>query len=305
MTEWFDDVPIIGKLAPEKIAEVLRELGDFDAAASFDLAAERPPTRPTTYGLRDLLKPPPWQHATHAFGYLGPRDQQGQPQSIVHAGAIDPDRTLQGARVNVTLDHLGVFDYPGSGQHRVLFDFYAQHQAAENTEHLHFNATYRVRDREDVGLVGYPIFVGLRVGTEGLSFKCFTVNVKNDDDEAFLGFMESDSFRSGLRLVETAQPAIGLLSTMAMGLTRSMAKRRRNVPVQDFFMGLDFSSRATGARLATGSYVAVQIPPQLERVWRWDDWEYQPTRGLIVRRDDPDQTIPFNYVIIGVDRSVA
>ena len=41
---------------------------------------------------------------------------------------------------------------------------------------------------------------GLTVGPEGLAFRCYTVNVKNDQDEALLGFLESDTFRAGLRL---------------------------------------------------------------------------------------------------------
>jgi hypothetical protein len=54
---------------------------------------------------------------------------------------------------------------------------------------------------------------------------------------------------------------------MALNLTKSIATRNRNVPVQDFYMDLDFSTIATRARLAEGSYLASCTPPRtrLER----------------------------------------
>jgi hypothetical protein len=67
-------------------------------------------------------------------------------------------------------------------------------------------------------------------------------------------------------------------------------------------MGLDFSDVAFRARLAEGSYLAVQIPEQLQQVWDWADWIYQPTSGQVVRKDDPGQLIPFNYVVFSVSR---
>ena len=193
-------------------------------------------------------------------------------------------------------------DYPGGGTHRVLFDFYAQNQVPGNVEHLHFNATYRVRHGEQAALVGYPIFVGLNVSTEGVAFKCFTVNVKNDNDEAFLGFLESDVFKAGLRLASTMQPAIAPLSGMAVALTKTIATRNRNVPVQDFYMGLDFSTIPTRARLAEGAYIAVQIPETLQTVWDWNEWIYNPTSGQVVNQADPKQLIPYNYLVFSVSR---
>ena len=74
-------------------------------------------------------------------------------------------------------------------------------------------------------------------------------------------------FKAGLRLAETAQPAIAPLAGMALGLTRSIAQRNRNVSVQDFYLGLDFAGTSMGARLAQGDYIAVQIPEALKVVW--------------------------------------
>ena len=192
-------------------------------------------------------------------------------------------------------------DLPGSLD-RILFDFYAQNQVPGGIEHLHWSATYRVREGEEAAIIGYPIFVGLNVGSEGVAFRCLTVNVKNEDDDALLGFLESDVFKVGLGLATTAQPAIAPLSGMTVALTKSIAGRHKNVPVQDFYMGLDFTEIAFRARLAEGSYLAVQIPEALGRVWDWNEWVYHPKSGQVVSRDDEAQLIPYNFLVFSVSR---
>ena len=98
------------------------------------------------------------------------------------------------------------------------------------------------------------------------------------------------------------QPAIAPLSGMAVALTRSLAARHRNVPVQDFYMGLDFTNIPTGARLAEGAYLAVQIPEMLQTVWDWSEWIYNPASGQVVSKQDHTQLIPYNYIIFSVSR---
>jgi hypothetical protein len=120
-----------------------------------------------------------------------------------------------------------------------------------------------------------------------VAFHFHTVNVKNEADETFLDFLEGDIFKSGLTLATTAQPAIAPLAGMALALTKSIAKRNRNVSVQDCYLGLDFAGTTMGARLAAGDYIAVQIPENLQRVWYWDDWVYDARAGLVVSRADP------------------
>ena len=158
------------------------------------------------------------------------------------------------------------------------------------------------REGEQVAVIGYPIFVGLNVGADGVALKCFTVNVANQEDEAFLGFLDSNAFKTGLKLASTLQPAIAPFSEMAVAVTKSIAGRHRNVPVQDFYMGLDFTGIATGARLASGSYLAVQIPETMQTVWDWDDWVYTPGNGQVVNKTDPTMLIPYNYVVFSVSR---
>jgi len=295
---WFGDVPVIGRLPGIDAATKLREIGEDELA---DLATQG--GRAETFGLPFGWggQPKPWQHTAHAFGYVAPRSSgDSSPLPVHHAGMIAADEGLKNRRIRITLDRLRIAEYPGGGIHRVLFDFYAQNQLAEAVEHVHFNATFRAQEGEAVAVIGYPIFLGLNVGSEGVAFKCFTVNVKNDDDEAFLGFLESSAFTSGLKLASTLQPAIAPLSEMALGLTKAVAKRNRNVPVQDFFLGLDFTNSPFGARLATGSYIAVQIPETFQTVWSWDDWVLRPETGQLTKEADARALIPYNYVVFSV-----
>jgi hypothetical protein len=299
---WFDDIPVIGNMPKSRAIDVLRSIDEGDLAALIESQAE-PSQRGhfgdhgNWWGFPERL----WQHTAHSFGYI-PLAPAGTDAEIIHAGAIAPDLSLRNEPVKITLDRLRVADYPGRGTHHILFDFYAQNQLNATTEHLHFNALRRVKEGEEAPVSGCPVFVGINVGPEGLDFKCYTVNVRNDEDERFLRFLDSDTFRSGLKLAVTAQPAIALFSETALALTRSIAQRNRNVPVQDFHMGLDFSSVATRARLAEGSYIAVQIPESHQVIWDWSEWIYQSRTGHIVRRANGKEKIPYNYLVLGLSR---
>jgi hypothetical protein len=295
---WFEDLPVVGQMTPSEAAAKLIELDEPEAERALALAATGAEAAALDWPFGDR----PWQHTAHAFGYLAPALPGSQPLPIQHAGNIVPDPTLREARIKITLDRLRVADYPGGGTHQVLFDFYAQNQVPGDVEHLHFNVTQRVREGQQSATLGFPIFVGLNVGSEGVAFKCFTVNVRNDTDEAFVRFLESDVFRAGLKLASTAQPAIAPFAEMAYNLTRNIATRNRNVPVQDFYLGLDFGNIVTRARLAEGSYLAVQIPESLQVTWDWREWVYNPANGQIVRQDEPTVLVPYNYVVLGVSR---
>jgi hypothetical protein len=302
--KWFDDWKVLGKLSPVEAAAKLREVGEDSAAALLEAPPAESTKGPSTFGSRWYwpFQDRPWQHTAHAFGYLAPAAPGNAPLPIQHAGNIAADMTLKNSRIRITLDRLRVADYPGGGSHRILFDFYAQNQVPGNIEHLHFNSTFRVREGEQAAIIGYPIFVGLNVSTEGVAFKCFTVNVKNDNDETFLNALESDVFKAGLKLANTLQPAIAPLAGMALALTKSIASRNRNVPVQEFYMGLDFTNIPTGARLAEGAYIAVQIPEMIQTVWDWSEWVYNPLNGQLVKQAEPTQLIPYNYIVFGVSR---
>jgi hypothetical protein len=292
------NLPVLGAMPRAQAAAKLRQLGETQAAASLESAA----ASPSTMGASDWwpFGDKPWQHTAHAIGFL-PTGGSGT-QKILGVGEAAADPSLKNARINVALNALRVADYPGGGTHRVLFDFYARNQVPGAAEDLHFNAAYRVREGERAAVRGYPIFIGLGVGAVGVAFQFHTVNVQNDEDEAFLNFLDGDAFKAGLKLATTAQPAIAPLTGMAVALTKSIAQRDRNVSVQDCFLGLDFAGTGMGARLAAGDYIAVQIPENLKSVWDWQDWVYDPSAGLIVDAATKAELIPYNYVVFGVSR---
>jgi hypothetical protein len=302
--QFFDDLPVLGRMPPAEAAVKLRELGEDEEAAALETAQEEAARGGETFALEDWVpfRERLWQPTAHAFGFLAPAEPGKGMLPIQHAGNIASDASLKNSRIRIVLNRLRIADYPGGGTHRVLFDFYAQNQLPGNVEHLHFNVTLRAYEGQEAAVIGYPIFVGLNVGSQGVAFSCYTVNVRNDQDEAFLGFLDSEVFRGGLKLATTAQPAIALLTQTAVGITKSIAKRHRNVGVQEFSMGLDFTRNVMGARLAEGDYIAVQIPQKLRVIWDWDEWVYNQRNGQIVRSDDSLALIPYNYLVFSISR---
>jgi hypothetical protein len=300
----FDGLPVLGDMAPEQAIAKLREIGEDEVADALETA---PRTRGTFDGLANMfsflgLTPPAWANTAHAFGYLAPGSAEGGILPIRHAGNMDGDSQLKNSRIRITLNRLRVARYPGSGTHRILLDFYARNEVPGNAEALHFNATFRAEEGQEVAVIGHPIFVGLNVGTEGVAFGCKTVNVQNDNDQKFLEFLDTDVFKAGLQLATTLQPAIAPLTGMALGLTKAIAQRNQNVSVQEFLMGLDFSDDPAGARLAEGSYLAVQIPQSSLLIWDWNEWVFNRANGQVVSKVDPKQLIPYNYIIFGVTK---
>lgn len=237
MTQWFDDIRVAGALSDEALSEKLGEPVAATAAAS---AAQRS----GRFAFEWLVGVPAWRHTSHSFGFI-PAGASG-PGPIRHVSEIEPAPALKDARLRISLDGLRVADYPGSGIHRVLFNFFAQNRTQTGVEDVNFNATYRIREGEHAAVLNYPIFVGVAPPETGLVIRCFTVNVRNDTDEGFLNLLESDTFKKGLQLAATAQPALAPLSNLAVGMTKAIAQRHRNVAVQDVYLGLDFGGTATG-----------------------------------------------------------
>ena len=299
--DWLARLTVIGDLPPEAAAAKLREVGEDELAQALE---EAPPVAATFGRLPSFGKPRAWQHTAHAIGYLPLVDgPQTGLLEIQHAANIAPDPALQGCRIKITLDGLRVADYPGGGTHHVLFDFAARNQTKHSAEHLHFHTTSKVLEGEEAAVLGRPVFVGLQVGAEGLFLECATVNVKNQGDEALLGFLNGGAFKGGLHLLTTAQPALAPFAALTVGLTETIAKRNRNVAVQKVDMGLDFSQVVSRPKLAAGSYIAVQIPEkQKPPVWSWEDWRFNPASGRVVYAEAPDQLIPYNYFMVSISR---
>lgn len=247
------------------------------------------------------VKQQPWMQATHQFGYI-PLRQPGstEPQEIQYPGAIAADATLKNNRINIRLDRLRVHKYPGSGTHNIMVNFAARNQVAEAQETVTFSQTYRVGEGQTAGVAGYPIFIGLNVGAQGVAFEGSTVNVNNEADQAILAALESPPFQSGLSLLTTAQPAIAPFTEITLGVVKALAKRTENVPVQKFYLGLDFEDAPLGIRLAEGNYLAVQVPS--ETAIEWHKWVYRPDIGTIVHKADSSETLPYNYLVFRVSR---
>ena len=305
MVQFFDDIKVMGSLSALEQARKLHAMGDKETAAKLVRSARDDQGWQSESrfgsGFR-FWKPKLWQHTSHTFGFVHPKVTDTEGVKISHAASIPADLSLSGKQIKITLDGLQVAEYPGIGIHHILFDFYAQNQTATNVEHLHLNSLYTLRDGEQAAVLGHPLFLGLNVGLEGVALRCMTVNVKNQSDYSYLRFLESDIFRAGLRLLDTAQPAVKLLSTATESLTKAIAKRTDNVPVQKFSLGLDFSESSTGARLSEGTYLVVQVPDSIEVIWDWSEWTYMPQSGRVVSRLEPGVALPYNYIMLGLTR---
>lgn len=299
VTRMNDDLVVIGRMSAEQRAQKLMEVGDLaDPGEDMD-----DKTLQSGLQIKALFSSVtrPWEHTSHVFGFLEGVGGDADLVPVRNAAGLPADESLRDARIDITLERLRVAAYPGRGTHRILFDFYGRSQREGGTDDLHFNVLVRAREGESAAVIGVPVFVGLGVGAGGVSLRAATVNVKNDDDEALLSALDSDIMKNGLHLLSTAQPAVGVVSTMAVALTRALAQRHRNVAVQEFSMGLDFGGAPTGARLRLGTYFAVQAPDDVAATC-WNDWAYSRLSGLLVKRDAPQRPIPYNYVAFGVRR---
>src|SRR5688572_4925451 len=95
LSNWFDDLPVLGKLPADQAVVKLREMGENAAADALETAGEAA-TR--TFGTTRWWWPfqdKPWQHTAHAFGYLAPAGPGNTPLPIRHAGNIESDLSLK------------------------------------------------------------------------------------------------------------------------------------------------------------------------------------------------------------------
>jgi hypothetical protein len=317
------DISVIGQYEPETIIKKLTELNDQEFVKFVKTNESQDNSNSNFKSVDDILnslrstkqsgsqskgidnilnfsKKQPWSHTNHQFGYIAPiENSSSESQIIYHPGAIKPDTSLKNSQISIRLDRLHIHKYPGGGTHNVIVTFVARNQVGEAEEPVNFSQVYRVPDGNTAGIVGYPIFIGLNVGSQGLSLKCSTINIKNDEDEAVLQFLESSTFKSGLKLLTTAQPAIAPFSTMGLGLMKYLAEKSKNVAVQNLDLGLDFEKAAMGIRLAEGNYIAVQVPDQ--NTIDWNKWIYKPKLGAIVHKAD-DSPLEYNYFVFRVSR---
>ena len=316
---WIKQLPVIGDLPLGEYQAKLLEIREHAGASSKVAPAEAEPVTPAEaepvtpaeagramsrarargrFG-RDSA----WMYTAHTIGYLPPVDgSDSELMPVRDAALIVADEGLRDARISVSFDELRVADYPGRGPHRILLDFAGRSETSHGSEQLHFITVCEAVEGEQTPIMRRSIFTGLQVGAEGLSLQCATIKVLNECDEALLGILSGESFVGGLQLLATDQPILGQFSALAVGLTEAIARRNSNVVVQAVDFGLDFSAIPLRPRLAEGSYIAMQIPETLKIVWNWRDWVYDPQGGSIVSAQQPDLLIPYNYIIVSVNR---
>lgn len=287
----FDEQLSLGYLSDKDLAGYLELLGDKVGADELREATVR--------GQALVSFSKPYRQTSHVYGYI----DEGAPASgllpIQPASEAQADHALVGQQIKVTLDAFQVHCYPGMGTHKVLFDFQGRDQAGAEAQDLQFATVLSARDGERAGVNGAPIFTGLTVPPDGLSFKARTILLGNTGDQAILDVLQSAVFKDGLKLMGTIQPALPQLVALAGGITQNLLSRNGNQQIQYFDLGLDFSNSRTSARLRKGSYVVVQVPGI--STWRWSDWFFDPNVMGVVDQDG--KVAPHNVIVFAVSAS--
>lgn len=285
----FQKKDLLGQQHPRQIAEYLRQIGD-DAAAD-RLAPRGGSGQSMNWPWGDDV----WGYTGLLIGYLAPT-AAGTSVEVVNAMSLPPDQSLKNTRVKITLERFWVHSYPGSGKHTILCEFTGKNQIRGEAEELRFALTAEARDRSSAPVSGTPIFLGVSVGQNGLSFEGSTVNVRSSVDDGVLKALGSGPFRDGLSLLMTAQPALKPFVGLAGSLVSAVAARSKNKPVYSFKLGLDFESSNTSACLRYGSFIVLQGD---EAHWSWNEVVWNADAQQLVRRSD-GTAIEFNYIVFRV-----
>lgn len=273
----------------------LKNINDAAVADALLKAADGNLLKPVSELRGDKL--PIWKSTTHSFGFV---NHTGTGATISDATKITADAGLKNSAIKLTLDLLYVEDYPGSGRHRVLIAFSGKNQINDDTrEQVNYAVTKTVQEGQFAGTKSVPMVVGLRVGKEGVEFKCSTTNVKNENDEKMMEIMDSEVASDGLKLLSTVNPVIPIVSNLVSGIGKMFLTRNENKLIQDFNFGLDFGTNATKAKLAEGSYIVAQTG---EDTFKWSDWKISDTNGNIVSKTNPDLRLPYNYLVFSISK---
>lgn len=290
----FDEQISVCHQSDAEVADFLEHLGDIEGAKELRENGVRGQGPGLSFSQ-------PWKQSSHVFGFIEEGDGTTGLIPIIPASSVKADRSLVGQQIKVTLDAFQVHKYPGFGKHTVLFDFQGRDQAGGEPHDLQFSSVLYASDGERAGVSGVPIFTGLTVPPDGLSFKARTILLGNKGDEAIVGVLQSGVFKGGLQLMGTLQPALPQLVALAGGVTQNLLTRQWNKQVQLFDLGLDFSNSLTSGRLRRGSYIVVQVPGT--SLWRWQDWSFDPSRMMVVNA--AGNAAEHNIVIFAVSASSA
>lgn len=247
-------------------------------------------------GEMDATNLPIWKGTTHSLGFI---NSAANATIISDATKIVADQLLKNSGVKITLDLLYVHDYPGNGRHRVLVEFSGKNQISEDTkEQVNYALTRTVQEGEFAGLRSVPMVVGLRVGGQGVEFKCTTINVKNENDENLMAILDNETTNEGLKLLSTVNPVIPIVTNLISGIGTQFLTRNDNKKIQEFNVGLDFGVVSTRAKLAQGSYIVAQTGKDS---FNWADWELSANNGTILKKSDQSK-LPYNYLVFSVSK---
>lgn len=279
----------LGAKSPRAIARYLRSIGDDEAADRIDgLGA-------TGQGLSRWLGNDPYLYTGILIGYI-PTNATGNNIRIDDAMTLVAAPELKGTRVKITFDRFFVQKFPGSGTHSILCEFTGKNQIPGDAEEMRFAISTKANDQSAASISGAPIFLGVSVGNNGVSFEGRTVNVRSDNDEMLMEALGSDAFRNGLSLLTSAQPALKPFVGLAGSVVKALASRSNNRQVYAFKIGLDFAGSSTSARLRLGSYIVVQADAES---WDWAA-HYWDSSSQTLRRSADKSNVEFNYMVFGV-----
>lgn len=285
----FDRADSLGSKSNEDIAHYLTEIGDLEGAQDF-VGAQ-------VTGQAGLLAGSAWRQPGAVYGYISNTPDQGTNLfSLQSAAAIQPDNTLVGQAIKLSLDCFYVHSYPGFGAHDVLFEFGGKSQSTVLVEDVRHPLKFQVSDRAAASVNGTPIFLGLNVNQNGVSFEGRTVNVSSSDDKQVVDLFDSAVFKTGLTLINTAQPALKPYSALAIAAIKEIASRSKNVQVHSFYLGLDFSGNPTSCKLRHGSYVVIQTDEAINL----NNYKWNRGTSRLEHFTGPNTPVEFNYLVIGV-----
>lgn len=285
----FDIADSLGSQANEDIAAYLTDINDLASAHDFIGA--------NVAGQGGLFPTRAWKQVGSKFGFI---QQTPLPANglftIQSASAIQADTALIGQSIKITLDSFYVHNYPGHGAHKVLFDFAGKSQIEQELEDVRHPLNISANDQAHANVGGAAIFVGLNVDQNGLAFEGRTINVESDYDQQIINTFESNLFKAGLKLINSAKPVLKPYTALTVAAIKAIAGRSGNKQVHNFNLGLDFSNNATSNKLRLGSYLVIQTDDLINV----NDFHWNQATASLQYVNGPNTPIDFNYMVIGV-----
>lgn len=281
----------LGYKSPAEVIKYLRDIEDHESAD----ALQPPGGTGQMFGLEWGKEV--WGHTGILIGFI-PHDAKGRLSAIENAYTLTPDPSLKGSRIKITLERFWVQRYPGRGTHEILCEFTGKNQTRDEQEEMQFAIKTEARDGASAAISGAPIFLGVTVGNNGIAFEGKTINVRSKTDDELLAALSSGTFREGLGLLTTAQPALKPFVGLASSVVTAVLKRSKNKQIQFFKLGLDFSTNQTSVALRHGSFAVIQA----DNVdWDWEKLAWNADAQQIVRRADGESP-GYNYLVFRVSK---